>query len=219
MERWLTQLPQPVGILAANDELGVRLIKACGQLRLRIPDEVAVLGVDNDELICRASRPPLSSINMGADRIGQRAVQVLDDWFAGKAPPTEPITVPPLEVVTRVSTDTLAVDHPETAQAIRLIRERACQGLTVRQLLRHVPVARRTLEYQFKRRLQRTVHQEIRRVQLQRVRNLLVATDWDMPAIAAESGFEYPSQMSTLFKKHTGLTPTDFRRQHRNPGP
>lgn len=213
---WLGQLPRPVAVFAATDALGAWLIETCVALNLRVPDEVAVLGVDNDELVCRAVRPALSSINMGAQRIGARAVEVLEDWLDGRKPPMAPLTVEPLDVITRVSTETLAVDHPETAQAIRLIRERACEGLTVRQLLREVPVARRTLEYQFQRRLRRSIHQEIRRVKIQRVRRLLQSTDWLMPEIAAESGFEYPSQMSTLFKKETGLTPTAYRRRYRS---
>ena len=213
---WLRGLPKPVGVFAVNDEAGVAIIRACGELGLDVPHDVAVLGVDNDEVLCRLVRPGLSSIDTGNERVGRLAVELLERLLAGEEPPASTLTVPPLEVIERPSTDTLAVEHGETAAAIRFIREHACEGIAVANVLRAVPAARRTLEGHFQRLLGRTVHAEIRRVQLDRVKHLLAVTDWDMPEIAAATGFSYASRLSTVFRRDMGVTPTEYRRAARS---
>ena len=154
----------------------------------------------------------MSSIITSNRQVGFDAVKLLERLLAGESVAPQQYAYPPIEVIARQSTDTLAIDHPDVAAALQLIRASACDGLTVGDLLRAVPVARRTLEYQFKRRLGRTVQQEIRRVQLVRVKHLLATTDWAMPEITAATGFSFPSRLSAVFKRSFGTTPSAYRR-------
>ena len=219
LEAWLTSLTAggrgPVAVFAANDELGARVVRTLGRLGVRVPEEVAVMGVDNDRAVCRLVHPPLSSIETGNERVGARAVELLERLLGGDPPPDEPITVEPLEVVTRQSTDTVAVDHPEAAAALKYIRDHACEGIGVGDVLKAVPAARRTLEYQFKRRLGRTMHGEIRRVQIDRAKRLLTHTEMAMPDITEAIGLGSASQLSVAFRRATGETPIGYRKRSR----
>jgi LacI family transcriptional regulator len=167
MAEWLVSLPKPVGVLAANDLWGFELVQAARERELHVPDDVAILGIDNDELLCEISHPPLSSIRIGGEQMGQQAVALLERLLAGEAPSAgEAERVSPLGIVTRQSTDVLAVDDPEVAAAVRHIRQHAVEGLSVKQLLDAVAVNRRTLERRFVKVLGHTPLEEIRRVRL-----------------------------------------------------
>jgi len=209
---WLASLPTPIGLFAANDSLALRAVNACNSRGIRVPESIAVLGVDDDELICNLATPSISSIDHGMRRLGYEASALLDRLMAGEAPPDQPLVIQPVEVVQRQSTDTLAVADPDLREALRFIRRRACDGIRAADVLDHVPVSRRKLEMGFKRLLRRTVHEEITRVRLDRARRLLRETRLALPEIAAASGYRSAARLSEAFRRQFGQTPSAFRR-------
>jgi len=210
---WLRSLPQPVGIFACYDNRGLQVLDACRQLGLAVPEQVAVLGVDNDELLCELAYPPLSSVIPDARRAGYEAAAVLDGMMQGKAPRALEIRIPPRGIHARQSTDVLAIEDPHVVQALRYIREHACDPIDVSDVVRIVPVSRRVLEKHFLRALNRTPHAEILATRLARVRQLLSDTDLSLEEIARRSGFDHPEYLSVVFKRELGLGPRDFRRR------
>ena len=210
VSRWLASLPHPVGILACNDIRGVQVLDACRRIGLAVPERVAVLGVDDDVVLCELADPPLSSIDQDLDRIGYEAASLLDRLMAGG--PARPLTlVEPLGVVARLSTDVVAIDDPDVAEALRLIRLHACDGGPVDTICSRVGLSRRTLERRFKARTGRTLQEEAHEVRLERIRRLLSESDLKLEAIARKSGFRYVGHMCSFFKTRTGFTPGAFR--------
>jgi LacI family transcriptional regulator len=213
--RWLKHLPKPVGVMACNDVRGLHVLDACRRVGLHVPEEVAVIGVDDDPLLCELCDPPLSSVIPNMERIGYEAAELLDRLMAGEEADFEERLVPPLGLATRLSTDVLAIDDARVVAAVRFIRTHACHGITVGDVLGHTPLSRTALERQFRRYLGRSPQAEIRAVQLKRVRQLLAETDLKMDRIAELAGFEYPQYLNTVFKRELGLTPGQFRREAR----
>lgn len=209
--RWLQSLPRPVGIMACNDVRGQHVLDACGQLGIHVPDQVAVVGVDNAETFCELCNPPLSSVVPDAERIGFEAAALLDRLMAGKAVPRQPLLLAPVGVVTRQSSDVFAVDDLLVARAVRFIREHACQGIKVAEVQGEVRCSRAVLERRFRKHLGHSPQEELRAVQLRRAKELLAETDWTLPRIAAAAGIEHPEYLSVLFKRKTGQTPGQFR--------
>jgi LacI family transcriptional regulator len=224
LQRWLRTLPKPVGVFACHDVWGVQVVEACRLMRLRVPDDVAVVGVDNDDLLCELARPSLSSIIVPAERIGYEAASLLQRLLrrAGRnanplaKPPLKPLLIPPFGVVTRQSSDVLAGGDTDVTAAVRFIRDHGHLPLSVEDVLRVVPVSRRFLERRFRALLERGVGKEIRRVHLARTKNLLATTALSMAEIAEQSGFSSVHYLSRVFRQETGLTPTAFRRQASN---
>lgn len=214
---WLRQLPKPVGIFATNDLWGLPIVEACRLVGLSVPDDVAVIGVDNDELRCELARPSLSSIEVPAERVGYEAAALLERLIDGAKPPAEPLLIPPIRVVTRQSTDVLAGRDHEVNTAVRFIRDHAHQPLSVEDVLREVPASRRSLERRFRSTLERSIGEEIRHVHLERVRDLLASTALRMDEVASRAGFASVHYMSRVFRQVMGMTPTEYRRQVRNP--
>jgi LacI family transcriptional regulator len=210
---WLRSLPRPVGILASNDMRGQHVLDACKRINLGVPEVVAVIGVDDDVLLCELCDPPLSSVVPNPERIGYEAASLLDRWMAGDKPRQQQWLVEPVGVTARQSTDVLAIDDPHVAAAVRYIREHACQGMTVPDVLKQVPLSRTVLERQFRKYLGRSPQAEIRAVQLKRVRLLLTETDLRLERIAELAGYEHPEYLSVVFKRETGQTPGAYRRQ------
>lgn len=209
---WVRELPKPIGVLAANDVCGMRLIAACRAAGLRIPEQVAVLGVDNDEVLCRLTSPPLSSIDLDAPTIGYRAASLLDGLMRGTGIPLEPIWIPAHGVITRQSTDTLAIEDADLAQAMAFIRQRACDGIDVKDVVQSVCISRATLERKFATCLQTTPRQAILRVQMERVKCLLAETSYPLEQIAQWTGYRTQSHLSVAFKREMGLTPGEYRK-------
>jgi LacI family transcriptional regulator len=210
---WLARLPKPVGVLAANDMRGQHVLDACRRHGLAVPEEVAVIGVDNDELLCQLCDPPLSSVAPNPERIGYDAAALLDRLMQGEKPTEREWLIPPLGVVTRQSSDVLAIDDPLVSAAVRLIRERACARLSVDDVLKAVPLSRSVLERRFRKYLQRSPQEEIRWVQLKRVKQLLAETDLALANIADLAGYDHAEYLSVVFKRETGQTPGEYRRQ------
>lgn len=210
---WLKQLPRPLGVVACNDVRGQHVLDACRAVGASVPEEIAVIGVDNAETFCELCDPPLSSVLPDAERIGFEAAALLDRLMAGDRVPQTQMLIPPKGLVVRQSTDVMAVDDPLIARAQRIIREQASCGLTVEALLTTVGASRSVLERGFRRYLGRSPHDEIRRTRLKRVRQLLRETDWPLERIAEAAGYEHPEYMMVQFKRVLGVTPTEWRRR------
>ena len=213
LSQWLASLPRPVGVMACNDVRGKQVLDGCSQANLAVPEEVAVIGVDNDALLCELCDPPLSSVVPAPETIGYEAAQCLDRWMAGGQPEASQRFVPPLGIETRQSTDVLAIEDPDVAAALRRIRQSACDGLTVEELLRDIPVSRSILERRFRKFLSRSPQAVIRQTQLKRVQQLLAETDLSLAQIAELAGYKHVEHMCVVFKRELGETPGQFRRR------
>ena len=213
--RWIRALPKPAGVLAAWDGCAVQILQVCRRIGVAVPDELAVVGVDDDELLCDLADPPLTSIATDVHQIGYRAAELLDRMMAGQEVPCGAQSIRPLGVVTRQSTDMLAFEDRDVSLALRFIREHACHAIRVEDVLKVVPLTRRVLESRFKRLLGRTPHDEIVRMQLRRVNELLVETDLPLKSIAARTGFTHVQYLIAAFKKKVGLTPGAYRTRNR----
>lgn len=211
MGHWLAALPRPLGVLACNDERGLHVLNACQRIDAAVPDEVAVLGIDDDDLLCSLCRPPLSSVVPNPERIGHEAAALLDRFMAGDKPPRRELLVEPLGVTARQSTEVLAVDDPNLSAALRYIREHACEGIMVPEVLKQVPLSRTVLERQFRKYLGHSPQAEIRSMQLKRVKQLLAETDLSLQQIAKLAGYKHPEYMNVAFKRLTGQTPGHYR--------
>lgn len=209
---WLKGIDPPVAIMASNDIRGMHLIDACSRVNLAVPEEVAVIGVDNDELLCRICSPTLSSVIPNAEEIGFRAAELLARLMKGETLDATSHPIPPLGIATRQSTDVVAIDDSNIAAALRFMRENACRGVTVEEVIENTAISRSTLERQVRKYLGRTPQEEIRHVQIKRVRELLQSTDLPADRIAALCGFAHPEYMHVVFKRVMGITPGEFRR-------
>ncbi|MGL4512638.1 MAG: XylR family transcriptional regulator [Lacipirellulaceae bacterium] len=213
VERWIHSLPRPCAVLAVDAIRARQFSEICHLAGVRVPDDIAVLAGSFDELMCDVSTPPLSSVNVASERIGHDAALLLDRMMAGDAAPAEPIRVPPRGVHSRQSTDLLAIDDAEIVDALRFIRNNAHRGIVVEDILRQVPISRRSLEIQFRKFLGRSPAREIRRVQLERSRDLLARRDLSITEIAYSCGFANATRFGVAFKKDTGKTPHSFRKE------
>ncbi|MDZ4686932.1 MAG: substrate-binding domain-containing protein [Planctomycetaceae bacterium] len=213
LRHWLSALPKPVGVFAAHELRAWQVVEACRSSGLRVPDDVAVIGTDNDELLCELARPSLSSVPIPAERIGFEAAALLSKLMRGAKPPRRPKLFAPTRVNARQSSDVLAGADPEVTVAARFIRNHAHQPLSVDDVLRHVSISRRALEQRFRRVLDRGIGQEIRRVHLERAKELLATTLLSMADVAEQAGFSSMHYLSRVFRHDVGLTPSDFRRQ------
>ena len=212
---WVQSLPKPTGVMACYDIKAQQLLDVCREADIAVPEEVAVIGVDNDEVLCNLAAPPLSSVVPNTNGAGYRAASLLDRMFHGEQIGEEAHLMPPLGIATRQSTDVLAIDDPDVANAVRFIREHACDGINVSDLLSAVPLTRRVLESRFRRILGFTPHEMIAKTRTDRVKQLLTETDLPMPTIAERAGFRHVEYMSTAFKNRTGLSPQRYRAKAR----
>jgi LacI family transcriptional regulator len=211
--RWLGTLSLPVAVFACYDARGQQVLSACRRAGLAVPEQVAVLGVDNDEILCALSPPPLSSVAPNTHRAGWLAAELLARQLAGEEIPRSTIhLVPPVGVFTRQSSDTLSIDDPQIASALRYIRQHACDNIRVDDVLAHTPMARRTLEQRMKSLIGRSPHEEIRRVQLNRARELLSGSKLSVSEIALRCGFDHTEYFTVAFKREHGIAPNAYRR-------
>ena len=223
LEKWLEKLPKPIGILAHNDIRGRHLVDACRRMGIAIPDDVAVLGVDNELPHCEMSNPPLSSIVTDAERIGYEAGSLLDQLMNGRDPTPKRLLIPPMGIVVRQSTDVTATADQHVARAVRFIREHVGEEIDVRDILRHVGISRTALDKRFLKALGHTPHEEIRRIRLKRARELLAESDLKLEIIAERCGFRHGEYLGAVFRSEFGQTPGEYRAQqkligHKNNG-
>jgi LacI family transcriptional regulator len=212
MSAWLRELPKPVGLMACNDVRAYQASNACREAGLEVPDEVAIVGVDNDPTLCELATPPLTSIDPNAAKVGYEAAALLHRLIESKDPPPEEVLIEPTGIVPRRSSDVLAIPDRDVVEAVRCVRDRACQGFTVENLVGHTAVSRSTLDRWFGKHLGHSVSDEITRVRIDRVKELLATTNLVVEEVSRLSGFSHPETMYRLFKEATEQTPSDFRR-------
>ncbi|HMD60970.1 MAG TPA: helix-turn-helix domain-containing protein, partial [Opitutaceae bacterium] len=211
LEGWMRHLPKPIAIMACNDMRARELISAAHASGILVPEEVAILGANNDAIRCDLADPALSSVAPNAFQSGFRAAALLRDMLSGIRPTVLDQRVEPIGVVTRHSTDVLAVEDRNVVAALSFIRDEACHGISVDQVLQHAHVSRSQLERKFRQHIGRSPQAEIRRVRLKRIRQLLLETDFPLKRIAELTGFEHMEYMCVLFKRLTGESPGTFR--------
>jgi len=200
LARWLQALPKPVGLMACNDIRGQQVINACRRCDLLVPEEVAVIGVDNDEIFCELSDPPLTSVQLDTLRIGYEAAAMLERLMAGGKPPTQPLLIQPPGIVTRRSSDVLATDDRQLAAGTN-------------EVAKATGMSRRVFERRFFAQVGRAPKAEVLRLRLERVKELLSDTDWPLAQIAEMTGFKYSQHLHELFSQKTGITPGEFRKK------
>ncbi len=210
--RWLVSLPKPIGIMACNDIRGQQVLNLCRSLDLAVPEEVAIIGVDNDEILCELSDPPLSSVAPDTLRIGYDAAVLLDRMMAGGKPPAKPVLIPPRGIVTRRSTEVLALDDHQLAVGLRFIRDHAFDPITIKEVAKVASMCRRVFERRFAAKMGRSPKAEVLRLRLEKAKQLLTDTDWNLSQIAEKTGFNYGEYLHTVFTQKTGITPGEFRR-------
>lgn len=212
---WLSTLRLPIGLFACNDARARHVQEACRRLGLRIPADVAILGVDNDEMICELAYPTLSSIVLGTNTIGYEAARLLDDLISGRriSNSRRRQIVPPIGIDVRESTNTIAITDKLVARAVEYIRLQLESGVRVSDVLKEMDVSRSTLDNRFRVTLGRTVHDEIERFRLERTQELLKTTNDTLSEIATQTGFGSVQYLATVFRRSTKLTPGQYRQQ------
>ena len=212
--QWLTELPKPVGIMGCHDEQAQHVVDGCRVAGLSVPDEVGVIGVENDSLVCGFAIPSLTSIDVNAVRIGYEAAQLLDQVMNGRVRHGRPRLFAPVRVIPRGSTDTLAGVDADVAAAWRLISQQACLGLRVQDVEKRVSVSRSVLNRRFKKAVGRTPKEQMLKVQIDRARNLLVETELPVERISEYVGFSESKYFIQVFRRQVGASPGVFRRNH-----
>jgi LacI family transcriptional regulator len=210
--KWLRALPKPVALLCWNAARGRQVTEACHYAGLRVPDQVAVLGGEYDELMSHISNPPLSTLDQPSEQVGYAAAEMLAAMMSGRKPPAQPLLFAPTRIAVRHSTDTLAIDDALVREALELIRQRAPQGICVADVVRRLSVGRRTLEQRFIRLMGRTPAAEIRRVRIEEAKRLLIDTDKAIASVARASGFSQQDLFSRTFRRAVGVPPSEYRR-------
>ena len=216
--RWLKKLPKPVGVMTCHDDRGHQTLDACRRADLRVPDDVAVIGVDNDSNLCNLCTPPLSSIDVNPSRVGYEAAALLVRLMRGARAAKEPVLLgPPRGVVPRQSTDLLAIEDRDVAAALRYVREHATEGIRVTDVLANSNRSPSTLERRVKAALGRSIKSEITRVRLDRAKLLLQESELPVATIAIRSGFSEPKYFCEVFRKAEHKTAMEYRKQFRAP--
>ncbi|NQT36156.1 MAG: DNA-binding transcriptional regulator [Planctomycetes bacterium] len=211
LARWLGKLPRPVGLMACNDDHARKVALACAAAGLHVPEEVGVVGVDNDDVFCELSDPPLSSVAIDLDTAGYAAAELLDGLMSGRVEGRHEIPVAPIRVVARRSTDVVAQSDPIIAMALRFIHDHAARPIQVADVVRQTDLSRRTLERRFLDTVGRTVLDEITRRRVERAKRLLTETELTVARVAAAAGFVNVKPMVRAFRKFERCTPAKYR--------
>lgn len=211
--RWLMSLERPAGVLAFSDVGGRHVAEACSVAGLSVPGDIAILGSEQDELSAMVSTPPLSSIDVGAERVGYAAAEILDRMMRGEPAPPKAAYYDPLGVIARQSTEIIAVDDPVVARACRIIAQRYQSAFGVEDILDEMSVSRRMLENRFSRVIGRTPGAVIRRKRLEHAARMLLDEERvTIAEVAESSGFGSPESLSRAFREEYGCPPSQFRR-------
>jgi LacI family transcriptional regulator len=213
LSQWLRSLPKPAVILACNDARAQQIIDSCKLAEFNVPEQVAVLGVDNDDMICDTTNPPLSSVALGTEKAGYEAARLLDNMMSGRKTKLRPIIISPTHIVTRQSTDILAIDDPEVAKAVSFIRTNRTRQITVDEVVEATTLARRALEQRFFKTLNRSIYSEIRRVCVEQVAKMLLETTMPVFQIAENLGFSSSEHIARPFRREKGISPKEYRRR------
>jgi len=214
LAQWLKTLKKPVGIMACNDERAMQIVEACKTASIKIPEEVAVLGVDNDELICNICSPALSSISVNFEQAGFQAAHLLDELMSGKQASANTIFISPTHIVARQSTDILNVKDKDIAAAIRFIYDNWQSNLQVNDVVAKTSLSRRVLEKRFRKILKRSINEELRRVRINNISRMLMDTNLSITEIASMFEWTDPGHISRYFKSEKGISPIEYRTRY-----
>jgi len=209
---WLRKQPHPLALFACNDVCGQQVLNACREHEIKVPDEVAVMGVDNDDVLCNLCEPSLSSVEPDTERLGAEAAALLDAMMSGERARSDLVEIPPLRIVERTSTDVVAIEDAITVQAVRYIRDNVDKGISVKDVLVSVGRSRTDLEQRFHHWLKTSVRVEIVRRRLDRACSLLRQTDLSLNEVARNTGFSTAAHLCRLFQQRLAQTPTEYRR-------
>lgn len=209
---WLESLPKPIGLLACNDDRARMVAGICRARGLRVPDDIALLGVDNDEHVCTRATPALSSVSLATERAGYEAAALLAQLIAGKHPRSRVIVTQPVGVVARPSTDLIASDDVNVVKAVRFIRENANHPIQVHDVAKAAGLSRRVLQNRFLEVTGRTVLDAIHQSRIVHLKRLLAETNLPVSAIATATGYDHDAHLARFFARKTGLTPSAYRR-------
>jgi LacI family transcriptional regulator len=215
LARWIEDLPKPVGLMACNDDRGRGVLEACRLAGVRVPEEVAVIGVDNDELFCELSDPPLSSVALNTEHGGYRTAHLLDQLMQHKITTPQQLIVEPTHVVTRRSTDVKAYDGREVGAALSYIHRNRSRAFNVNDVAQAVGTSRRNLEKKFRKSVGRTILAEIQRIRLDHAKRMLRETDLPISQVAESSGYNSTSYLTQVFRKEVGVSPAKYRTRFR----
>lgn len=210
---WLQSLEKPVGLMACNDDRARGVADICRMIGIRVPDEIAILGVDNDEQVCRSATPPLSSIRLATERAGYATAAALNRMMANGIAESQIIQMEPVSIVRRQSTDILSIDDPSVVRALRFIRENRNRAVGVEEVAAAAGLSRRALQDRFVRSIGCSPIQEIHRSRIEHICRLLADTNMSISEIAAASGFEVDAHIARFFARETGITPQAYRRK------
>lgn len=214
--RWLQQMPHPTAVLAYTDNIGAEVLEAAYAMNRRVPDDLAVLGVNDDRLVCEFVAPPLSSVALPVHRVGYEAAALLDRLLRGEEVSTEPRLISPIGLVPRRSTDHLAIEDERVRAAMRFIANNLDGSLTLADIARAVAMSPRSLQRSFQQRLGRSPREEVRRARVEAAKRLLIETEMPLADIAAATGYLYATHLSKQFKTDIGCSPIMYRRRFRN---
>lgn len=212
LTRWIETLPKPVGIMVASDQIAPDLLEVCRRLELAIPEEVSVVGVDNDLPFCDVCQPRLSSVEPGHRQVGYEAARLLDQLIAGAPAPTETLEIPPRKLHRRTSSESTAVSDPAIIKALQVIRRKSCGGLPVDEVARYAGLSRSVLQRRFRAAVGSTVAETIFQVKLRRAQNLLIHTRLPLSEVAERAGFNHQEYLNDVFRRHLRTTPSRFRK-------
>lgn len=212
IQDWITSLPHPVAIMSANDVCGNLLLRCCHAAGLSVPNQVAVIGVNNDELLCELSYPTLTSVSTNTEKIGYESAEILSQLMSGKNGSSKPVRVEPLGIESRRSTNSAAGADPFVGLAFRFIQQHACDGINVEDVLKLVPMSRTALETAFREFIGRSPHHEITRIRMERARRMLAESELPIADVARRCGYSTVDYFSAAFKRKEGVSPSDFRR-------
>lgn len=210
---FLRHLPKPAGLMACNDSNAAYVEEMCREEDLRVPEDVAIVGVDNDPLMCELAECPISSVQIPGVKLGYQAAELLDGLMHGEPAPNIPVLLEPLGIVTRHSSDTLVVDDPVISRAVAFMRANAAEPIGVDDIADEVAVSRRSLERKFHRKLERSVYSELMHIRIEMAKHLLLDTDLKLETIALQCGFSNSSRLCYAFRNAVGTTPKGYRRQ------
>ena len=210
---WLRSLPKPIGLMACNDDRAAEVVETCETIGLHVPEDIAVIGVDNDDMVCELASPPLSSISLNVERAGYEAAKLLDQLIAGEKMQGQKIPIHATHIVSRQSTDILAIDDPQIARALRYIKQNSQRLIVVDEVVDATFLSRRVLESRFRKKLNRSILSEIRRVRTNMIVLKLLETKMTVSQIAIDMGFSDDKNIARFFRKQKGISPIAYRKK------
>jgi LacI family transcriptional regulator len=214
LAEWLKDLPKPVGIMACNDDRGQHITEACANAKIKVPYEVAIIGVDNDDQVCDIAYPSLSSVALDVEKAGFRVSELLDKLMAGEKMSPQTVTVQPKRVVMRQSTNIVAVENKLVSQALNFIHQNAKRLIQVDDVVKALSVSNSNLYNQFMKTLGRTVYDEIRRVRIDLICQMLIETDLSIADIALSLGYDNTNHIARYFRQKMGMSLFEYRKLH-----